>query len=168
MRPTLRRRHRQLGSDQAHRWNRDHPAVHGRVYPRVLVEAADGAEGFARVRLLESHGYDAMWCPGPTPGHSEECPLVTGDGCPLVDEADVVVTSLDLKGSEAREVLSTMARTRPEVPVVVETSRAAAEAWADLLQGHGVVMAPTTTVGLLDAVSTAMERRADDIRRGAF
>src|SRR5579875_3713802 len=110
-----------LGVDHAHRWARQHPSVHGRIYPRVLVEAQDGAEALARVHVLESHGYDAVWCPGPHRPDGADCPLVRGDGCPLADEVEVVVSSLDLEEPGTRKVLEAMAREHPELPVIVET-----------------------------------------------
>ncbi|HZU79397.1 MAG TPA: hypothetical protein VE991_05735 [Acidimicrobiales bacterium] len=155
------RDHRTLGLDYAHRWARQHPSVHGRVYPRVLVEAADGADALARVRVLESHGYDAVWCPGPHRSDGRDCPLVRGDGCPLADEVEVVATSLDLEQPGARAVLEAMTREHPELPVVVETTRAQSRKWVDLLTDTQQVHTPVTAESFLRSVARS-SRPEDD------
>lgn len=148
---------RALGTDFAHDWARDHPAVHGRIYPRVLIEAEDGAEALARVRLLEAHGYDALWCPGPHRSDGGDCPLVRGAACPLADEAEVVVSSLDLAQPGSRLVLQAMASEHPELPVIVETTKIESQKWADVLVGIKQVRPPTTSTSLLRAVARAVE-----------
>lgn len=63
----------------------------------VLVVATDEV---LRERLGESiraEGLGVLACPGPSaPDYA--CPGVSGQGCPMVEEADVVVLDLDLDG----------------------------------------------------------------------
>jgi CheY-like chemotaxis protein len=118
----------------------------------VLLEVADGAEAFARVRLLERHGYDAAWCPAPPEALGSRCPLVAGEGCPLTDWADVVVTSLGVDHPGGREVLEAVRRLRPELPVVVEATKHDLANWPQLLDGHRILTRPTTPPALLQAV----------------
>lgn len=148
-----------LGHDYAHSWTVDHPVVRSRARPRVLLEVGDGAEAFARVRVLERHGYDVAWCPGPPDALGSRCPLVSGTSCPLTDWADVVVTSLGVNHPAGREVLEATRRERPGLPVVVEASRDEGEEWSALLQGHRVLRMPVTTEALLDAVGDAVGYR---------
>lgn len=148
----MRARRTSLGHDYAHNWSVDHPSVRGGVRRRVLVEASDGAEAFARVRLLERNGYDAAWCPGPPEAIGSRCPLVAGEECPLTDWADVVVTSLGIDHPAGREVLEALRRCHPDTPVIVEAGRTAREQWPHILEGHRVLSAPTTADDLLDAV----------------
>ena len=118
----------------------------------MLIEAGDGAEAFARVKLFERHGYDAAWCPGPPQALGSRCPLVAGRGCPLTDWADVVVNSLGIEHPAGREVLESMRRSRPDLPVVLEARRDALDAWPELVKGHRVIEAPTRPAALLDTV----------------
>lgn len=139
-----------LGEDHASGWVVDHPAVATRTAPRVLIEVPDGAEAFARVRLFRNRGYDVTWCPGPD--GEGTCPLVHDHHCPLVDWADVVVTCLGMEHESARDVLAAVEQARPDLPVVVETTRPLSEKWEDLLRGTAVVTMPTTSQQLLDTV----------------
>ena len=129
----------------------------GRDRPRVLVEAADGAEAFARVQVLEKHGYDAAWCPGPPEAVASRCPLVAGDECPLAGWADLVVTSLGLDHPAGREVLEALRRHHPELPVVVEATQRDAADWAFLVDGHRVLSSPPTAEALIGAVAAELD-----------
>lgn len=154
----MRPRRTVLGNDYAHHWSVDHPSLHGRTRPRVLVEAGDGAEAFARVRLLERHGYDAAWCPGPPDSLGARCPLVSGEGCPLTEWADVVVTSLGMGHPAGREVLEAMRRVHPDKAVIVEATEREAAEWPQLLDGHPVLRTPVTGERLVAAVEEAVGR----------
>lgn len=87
------------GRQRAHtvpRWPTDEPS--GAV--RVLVEHP---ESFARELLvtgLRARGYEVVDCGGPDDHAADaprSCPVATGEGCPGVDGADVVVSALDLE-----------------------------------------------------------------------
>ena len=67
------------------------------------------------------------------------CPLVDGVPSPWVDHADVVVHDLDLDQPQAREVLRTLGRTHPDIPVVLELPAATAHRHAALLDGCRVI-----------------------------
>jgi len=71
--------------------------------PRVLVEDPDGAVLWASARILEEAGYEVACCQGPTGvgrGLARNCcPLLVGGACPLVEGADVVVSSTSLPES---------------------------------------------------------------------
>lgn len=56
--------------------------------PRILVEAAYGH--WAGEKAARDAGFDVRTCRGP--GANGHCPMVEGDGCPLVEGADVVVS----------------------------------------------------------------------------
>ena len=154
----MARRPQKLGTDQARGWGllANLPGWSARTAPRVLVEVDDGAEAFARVRVLEAAGYQVSWCPGPDGHPARRCPLVTEGACPLVDAADVVVTALRLHDRSAREVLAALARARPELPVVVEAPASSAEQWAADIGDRAVVYAPTSSTELVAAVGEAL------------
>lgn len=66
------------------------PADGGR--PKVLVEGASRSWGGAVAASRDD--FDVLVCPGPSRGRIRPCPLLHGDRCPLVDEADAVVVVL--------------------------------------------------------------------------
>ncbi len=95
------RRQNRLGTDEAAAWPRQTSGDEPR--PRVLVEVNDPAEADSYWHFLGRHGYDVSWCSGPTA--SSSCLLVEDGHCPLVEQADVVVTALKPNDAYARPVL---------------------------------------------------------------
>ena len=93
---------RPLGEDRARGWDSESGSA---AAPRVLIESADGAEAHAAWRLLQRHGYRAMWCPGPRRTPARECPLSRAGSCTLVEEADAVVSALDLRDEACARVV---------------------------------------------------------------
>ena len=154
----MARRPERLGRDRAVGWGllTNLPGWSTRPAPRVLVEVDDGAEAFARVRVLEAAGYHVSWCPGPDGHPARRCPLVHEGTCPLVDAADVVVTALRLHHESTRDVLDALARTKPDLPVVVEAAGPAAERWSAAVGDRTVVCAPTSSTELVAAVGEAL------------
>ena len=89
------------------------PARAGKA--RVLIENPDRADLWAHAELLRKAGYDVAMCAGPTDESAEGqeravCPLVAQGHCPLVDEADVVVSTTAL--TDGREIHARL-RARP-------------------------------------------------------
>jgi hypothetical protein len=123
---------------------------------RVLVECGDGAAAFARMQVLHAAGYEVSWCPGPDGHPVRRCPLINGAECPLVERADVVLSSLGLQHEAARLVLEAADLTHPELPVVVETSDSSAEEWTSVVGSHLLVSAPATGDDLVTAVTAAL------------
>jgi hypothetical protein len=127
--------------------------------PRVLVEAEDRAEAFARLRILQKAGYDVAWCPGPSSSPFRHCPIVRGASCPLVDSADVVVSCLGVEHLATRQVLRSMDSSPSGPPVVMETTEEAASRWNETVGRHRVIAAPTTPFDLVTAVNEALGSR---------
>lgn len=124
----------------------------GRV--RVLVENPDGVERWALSQALEDAGYDVETCAGPAEG--EECPLVARGGCPLLDEADVLVSTCRLNGS--REILAALS-SRPGLRVVFEAPKPELERWA-ALNGDAVLLPlPATERTITNAVGEVAASR---------
>ena len=103
-----------LGRDQARNWRRANEETPPR--PRVLFESPDGAEAHAVWSLLDRHGYDTMWCAGPSGRPSRECSLVRVGNCPLVDRADIIVNTLDQGDWKCAEVARHLDRSADVVP----------------------------------------------------
>ena len=87
--------------------------------PRVLLENPDRDAALAAVDVLRHAGYAVAVCPGPD--DAADCPVACGDGCSLVEGADVVVTSLGLDREPGREVLAGLRSRYPGRRLVVES-----------------------------------------------
>ena len=82
--------------------------------PRILVEGR-GWYSSPESNALGAIGCNTLRCTGRLPRHS--CPLVSGGSCPLVDEADVVVSAFR-PGDPNRSVLEGHLRRSGGTPVV--------------------------------------------------
>jgi hypothetical protein len=143
---------RPLGEDFASEWP-EGPDEHGQG-PLVLFESPDGAEAHGVWKLLGRHGYRMSWCPGPKGGFSRECCLSATGQCHLVDEADAVVSSLDLSDPLDEKVVRALNETEaPDKPVVVVTTRGSAARWADELPECRVVAGPLSSKVLIRSLS---------------
>ena len=84
------------------------PAQTGKT--RVLIENPDRADLWAHAAVLRDAGYEVAMCSGPaSAGEQQEhttCPLLTEGHCPLVEGADVVVSTTQLKNG--REILAAL------------------------------------------------------------
>jgi hypothetical protein len=120
--------------------------------PRVLIENPDGAELWAHADVLREAGYDVAMCGGPSPKTEDHdhtsCPLVTEGRCPLVDGADVVVSTTRL--TDGREILRALsART---TPLVVEGTTADLERDRDVTGDALEIALPVMPSQLVEAV----------------
>jgi hypothetical protein len=122
--------------------HRSPPAVLDRTGPpwRLLVESPDPVMAISDFDAYRRAGFDVTVCEGPAddPG---ECPVVRGEPCPLMAEADVVLFDLDGDARRRADVLAAMRADRPELPIVV-CSTAPAPAAA----GGCPAIRPTTSV----------------------
>jgi acetyltransferase len=103
------------------------PAGHER--PRVLVESR-GWWPTAATAALRRAGYQVRTCLGPNLRAELECPLLAGNECPLVRDADAVVCLLPDTDAECAAIAETHLGQRPErlsrtsgVEVVAEVER---------------------------------------------
>lgn len=91
------------------------PGEHDR--PRLLVEGAGGH--WRGVDRAEEAGVQVLGCAGP-PEHGDGCPVLRGEPCPLVEEADAILLRRP-PGSSRWQTLRDAHRERhPDVPVMVE------------------------------------------------
>jgi hypothetical protein len=147
--------------------------------PRVLIENPDGADLWAHAEILREAGYQVAVCSGPQqpearpswlgrrPGDFPDptdlpvdavrtrCPLVEHGHCPLVEDADVVVSTTSL--ADSREILATIS-SRGTPPLVVEGTRGALERDRDVIRDAVVIEEPVTERELLTAVEKALRR----------
>ncbi len=127
--------------------------------PLVLFESPDGAEAHGVWKLLSRYGYRMTWCPGPKGGFSQQCALAATGHCPLVDEADAVVSALDLADPLDQEVVHALndkvAAASPITPVVVVAARSSAARWGEELPACSVVAGPLSSKVLIRSLSLA-------------
>jgi hypothetical protein len=148
----------------------------------VLIENPDGADLWAHAEVLREAGYDVAMCVGPTaetehvpwfrrrhlywadPQPTERqkrtlCPLVSEGHCPLVEGADVVVSTTRL--TDSREILGTLsARSSPAL--VVEGTSSDLELDSDVIGDSVEIKLPVFPQQLVEAVERARSTRAID------
>jgi len=145
---------RPLGDDFAGDW--PDQALGADDRPMVLFECADGAEAHAAWQLLRRNGYRMTWCPGPQGGFfSPQCALSAAGHCPLVEEADAVVSALDLRDPGCEEVVRALHAQARETPVVVVAPKRSAARWAEEVPDCEVVAGPLSSKVLIRALSVA-------------
>ena len=131
---------------------------------RVLIENPDAADLWAHAGILGDAGYDVVTCLGPSApgtvpanGTATFCPLVEHGDCPLVEGADVVVSTTCVTGS--REILASLTSRRLPA-LVVEGTSSALERDSDVIPAETVRIAePVTPELLLTAVGAALADR---------
>ena len=151
------------------------PAQTGK--PRVLIENPDRADLWAHADVLREAGYDVAMCGGPTPAPAPVtwfqrlfradpepvepqertfCPLVAQGHCPLVEGADVVVSTTTL--TDSREIHAKLsARSSPAL--VVEGTSADLKRDGDTIGDAVEIQLPVLPAQLVDAVERARSSR---------
>lgn len=84
--------------------------------PRVLAEVAGGR--WAGVSAADRAGVNVVMCSGPSRRRGD-CPALTGDRCPLVEGADVIVVGLDPEAADTTDLIASHLERSPGTPVVV-------------------------------------------------
>ena len=143
---------------------------------RVLVENPDLADLWAHAEILREAGYDVATCTGPATGQSSVpmfqrgslavedaepmrvegrtlCPLVAEERCPLVEEADVVITTTAL--ADGRGILAAHS-SKGQAALVVEGTSSTLGRDSDVIGDATVIEQPVTQERLLAAVAEAI------------
>jgi len=107
---------------------------------RLLVESAEAGTAISNFDAFRRAGFDVTTCEGPA-ADARECPVVRGEACPLVDEADVVLFDGDGDPRVRARLLAALRTRRPHLPIVVRSAAAIPEA-VDC-----ATLRPTTSVG---------------------
>ncbi len=99
----------------------------------VLLDVPPGAAGEFDRAMLERMGHPVVVCPGPESGAL--CPLLSGEGCPMFEQAHGIVFKLDLGVEQHRAILRRYRELgRSEMPIRAMVSAADAERYAELLR----------------------------------
>jgi hypothetical protein len=132
--------------------HRSHGATERRRPPwRLLVESPEPGLDISNFDAFRCAGFEVTVCGGPA-SDARECPVVRGDSCPLMSEADVVLFDLDSDPSRRSEVLAAMRATRPDLPIVVRT----ADAGVDAARGCATIRPTTSVNGQVSALQKAV------------
>jgi hypothetical protein len=85
---------------------------------------------------LRRIGFDVLQCSGPV---HWACPILSGDVCPLVDRADVLIYDVWASGeaSGARQLIEGLRDLHPDVPIVL-TAPSMELSWVETSGLHGV------------------------------
>lgn len=82
----------------------------------ILVDVASGEEETFDRSFLERTGHPVVVCHGPE--HASLCPILSGAGCQMVDDAHGIVFVLDLERPQHRAIVKRYREvTKPEVPI---------------------------------------------------
>ncbi len=122
---------------------------------RVVIEAATWSHRQVLSELLTDAGYAATACPGPASA-DERCPMVAGEGCLALEEADVVVHALHPGDHRNREMLLVHRRRLPDTPLIVEVPARLAERRPEDYEGCIVIHSPMRPAELIAAVESAL------------
>ena len=86
--------------------------------PRLLIEDDRPALAISDFSLFHDAGFDVAFCSGPG-DDPHACPVMSGQECPLLTAADVVLHGLD----PALGIAAALRRRHPRLPVVIEQRR---------------------------------------------
>ncbi len=97
----------------------------------ILVDIPEG--GTAEVSFIQGEGHSAVICHGPG---DTTCPLLTGQGCLLAEDAHGILFHFDLDRPQHRAILERYKEVlREDVPIRVVTTADQARQYASLLAG---------------------------------
>jgi hypothetical protein len=96
----------------------------------ILFDIPEGSDVIDR-EFLEQLGHRVVVCHGPQPG--AQCPLLTGEGCELAEEAHGIVFELDLDRDQHRGILARYKDSlRSDLPIHVAVRSGQATKYAHL------------------------------------
>jgi DNA-binding NtrC family response regulator len=126
---------------------------------RVLVVHHDIDVADIEVDELRRAGYEVDQCAGPI--GSDACPVLRGEPCWQVAEADVLVYDMWASGDGSRELIEELRDLHPDKPLVV-TSPGLVLDWVETEGPHNVtpVLGAPTREDLVAAVKAAIEAGA--------
>ncbi len=98
----------------------------------ILLDVPPGVTADFDLDILERLGHPVVVCHGP--GGETMCPLLTGGGCPMYEDAHGIAFQLDLDHEQHRAVLRRYRElARPDLPIRVFATPEQAERYAELL-----------------------------------
>lgn len=89
--------------------------------PKALIECCDPALAWAAADVLAEEGYAVATCWALGAGPQTPCPLLVGERCPLLAEADLIVRSFAGREADHRPIAEAVSRAAPRTPVTIES-----------------------------------------------
>ena len=115
----------------------------------------DSPQAPEEIGFLEHLGHEVLVCHGPDQGSL--CPILSGDGCPIAEDAHGIVFELDLDRAQHRAILAKYKSSlRDDVPIWVVASPDHATRHSELLSGLKVLTHPPA-LGELDGLAAEVE-----------
>jgi hypothetical protein len=107
----------------------------------------------ANFDAFRCEGFEVTVCGGPT-SDARECPVVRGESCHLMSEADVVLFDLDSDPPRRSEQLAAMRAARADLPIVVRS----ADPLPEVARGCAAIRTTTSVNGQISALHKAVLR----------
>lgn len=117
---------------------------------RILVECGNALVAMDRVEALEAGGHEVTTCPGPS---HNDCPVLAGEPCGAVADADVVVSCL---GDKTLRVALATKLVHPDQQVIAVLAGAEIGEIVRAVDGVAVVPAGADDRALTAAVDEAL------------
>jgi hypothetical protein len=123
----------------------------------ILLDIPPGFEAEFDADILERMGHPVVVCHGPGSEAEAMCPLLTGEGCPMYEDAHGIAFELDLDRDQHRAILQRYRElARPDLPIRVFVTPDQADRYRDLLVDFEV-WSHEPTVADLDGFAAEVE-----------
>lgn len=122
--------------------------------PRVLIEDDHQALAISDFSLFQQAGFDVAFCSGPGRDLAD-CPVLRGQPCAVLAEADAVLHGLDPQLG----VAAAIRRQLPGLPVVAEQRRLPDGSLTPVPDGSTPLAFPCSVQGQVEAVRQALASR---------
>jgi hypothetical protein len=122
--------------------------------PKVLVEDDAKALEISDFSVFQQAGFDVAFCSGPG-RDPQDCPLLHGQQCDVLAEADAVLHRLD----PALGLAAAIRQSNPDAAVVVEEARDADGRLPAVLDGCQPLAYPCSVRGQVEALREALASR---------
>jgi hypothetical protein len=120
---------------------------------RLLIESPEPGMDISNFDAFRCAGFEVTVCEGPA-ADAVECPVVRGEPCPLMTDADVVLFDLDSDPGVRSEVLAALRANRPDLPIVVRSAAPPPE----VARGCPTIRTTTSVNGQVAALHKAVLR----------
>ena len=125
--------------------------------PRVLIEDDHPALAISDFSQFEQAGLSVGFCSGPGRDRAHwSCPLLQGQKCPALENADAVLHGLDPQLG----IAAALRREYPRLPVVVKQRRRDDGRLEEIPQGCAPLRSPASVGGQIETVWRAILHRS--------
>lgn len=119
---------------------------------RILVECGNALVAMDRVEALVAAGHVVTTCPGPA---HQDCPVLAGQSCGAVADADVVISSL---GDRTLQIAVATKIVHPDQQIIAIVTGPEIDARSEILDGVTVIPSGIDDGALITEVTNALGR----------